>query len=197
MLSDSSKSRADADRLAKTLGSLPEPRANPPFVVLSGLPGSGKSYFCRRLARQMPFVMLESDVLRRVLFPDPRYSAAESARLFAAVRLLAADLLSMGEPVILDATNLSESQRNLLHEIAKITSGRIILIQVTAPVEVVRRRLEARKQKVDPDDRSDADWEVYRRMEPSVERIRHEHMVVDTSRDIGPAIEKVLREAQG
>lgn len=187
--------RADADRLAKTLGHLPAPVASPPFIVLSGLPGSGKSYFCRRLAQQAPFVVLESDVLRRVLFPEPEYSAQESARLFAAIRMLAADLLTGGEPVILDATNLSESQRKLLYDIATNTSGRIILIQVMAPVAVIRQRLEARRQKADPEDRSDADWDIYLKMAASAERIRHRHMVVDTSRDISPAIEKVLRDA--
>ncbi|MDP6782725.1 MAG: hypothetical protein QGG56_04015 [Dehalococcoidia bacterium] len=37
------------DILRESLGTLPEPVANPPLVMVSGLPGTGKSYFCRYL----------------------------------------------------------------------------------------------------------------------------------------------------
>ncbi|MDO8472207.1 MAG: ATP-binding protein [Dehalococcoidia bacterium] len=192
----SNLARADADRLAESLGRLPEPTVDPPFVVVSGLPGSGKSHFCRQLALRRPFVVLESDVLRRVLFPTPRHSAAENARLFGAIRVLIADLLGRGEPVILDATNLSEHHRELLYHIADMTGSRLILIRVEAPVGIIKERLEGRAHGVDPEDRSDADWEVYRKMEPAVEPIRRRHLVVDTSRDIRPMIEKVIRESR-
>src|SRR3972149_3320678 len=61
---------------------LPEPAAHPALVMVSGLPGSGKSYFSRRLAERFPFLVLETDLLRRCLSPAPTYSAEESQRLF-------------------------------------------------------------------------------------------------------------------
>jgi len=168
---------------------------NPAFVVVSGLPGSGKSHFCRQLALRMPFAMLESDALRHVLFPVPNHGAAESSRLFKAIRVLIATLLLRNIPVILDATNLSEHHRELLYNIADTTRAKLILIRVEAPPEVVRQRLEGRLRGTDPNDRSDADWNVYWRMKPSVDQIRRQHLAVDTSRDITPVIEKVIRMA--
>jgi len=45
-------------------------------------------------------------------------------------------------------------------------------------------------------DSSEADWDVYRKMEPTVEKIRRHHLVVDTTRDIGPALDRVVREIE-
>lgn len=194
MASVSSRTQADASRLGESLGRLPEPMVSPPFVMVSGLPGSGKSYFCRQLALRMPFVVLESDVLRRVLFAAPRHTAAESARLFRAIHIVIRDLLKKGEPVILDATNLSEHHREVLYHIADTAGGRLFVVRVKAPPDVIQQRLEGRARGVNPQDRSDADWEVYRKMSPGVDRILRQHIVVDTSRDIRPAIDKVVRE---
>ena len=99
------------ERLLAALRDLPPPMAQPVLVMVSGLPGSGKSYFSRLLAREVPLAVLESDYLRQVLFPRPTYSADESARLFSAIHGLVQRLLQMGIPVLLDATNLVEANR--------------------------------------------------------------------------------------
>ena len=55
----------DVKMLREGLGKLPEPVVRPSLVVVSGLPGTGKSYFCLRLAERVPFAILESDRLRK------------------------------------------------------------------------------------------------------------------------------------
>jgi len=183
----------DLTKLREGLGSLPEAMANPAFVVVSGLPGTGKSFFCRKLAERQPFCILESDAIRKVLFPSPDYSASESARLFAACHSLIEWLLKNGVPVILDATNLSEHHREHLYRISDKTRARLVLVRVEAPPAVAYQRLQARKTEAAPEDKSDADWEIYRRMEPRAEKFQRNHFVVDTSRDITPVIEKIMR----
>ena len=68
----------------------------------------------------------------------------------------------------------------------------MVLIRVEAPPELVKQRMEERA--IDTVNNSDADWTVYRLMIPSVERIRRNHYVVDTSRDISSVINRVVRE---
>jgi len=155
------------------------------------LPGTGKSYFCRRLAERLHFVILESDLLRRALFPSPGYDAAESRRLFRAIHLLIEGLLKRGMPLILDATNLSEWYREHLYSIADHLDVRLVLVRVEAPPDVVRERLKARRE--DPQSKSDADWGVYQKMKSSVEKIWRNHYAVDTSRDITPVLDKIVR----
>ncbi len=65
-------------RLLESLGQLPKPVAYPVLVAVSGLPGTGKSYFSRQLAGYIPLAILETDALRKELFPCPIYSAAEN-----------------------------------------------------------------------------------------------------------------------
>ena len=79
---------SDVERLVQDLAPLPEPVAQPIFVAVSGLPGTGKSYFCGKLAERLPFLILESDVLRKSLFLSPSYSQPESELLFRTVHLL-------------------------------------------------------------------------------------------------------------
>lgn len=184
---------SDVDRLADSLGELPEPAASPSFVAVSGLPGTGKSYLCARLAERLPSVILESDALRKTLFPAPDYSQPESARLFRAIHLLIERLLKRGISVILDATNLSEKFREHLYSIAERLDIRLILVRVVAPPEVVKERLTARRG--EPGASSDADWSVYQKMKDTAEKIRRNHYVVDTSEDIAPVMDKIVREA--
>ena len=165
--------------------------------MVSGLPGTGKSYFSRRLAERFPIAVVETDVMRKALFPAPTHSAEESARLFRACHALIEDMVRKGIPVLLDATNLVEANRERLYNIAHRADARLILVRVEAPAEVVAARLGQREGgAANPEDNSTAGQEVYNRMASSVEPIRRNHLAVDTSRDITPVIEKIVREIQ-
>ena len=183
----------DLAKLKESLGSLPEAVVNPGFVVVSGLPGTGKTFFCHKLAEKQPFCILESDALRKALFPSPDYSAGESSHLFAACHSLIEWLLQNGVPVIFDATNLSERYREHLYRISDRAGARLVLVRVEAPPAVAYQRLQARKNGAAPEDKSDADWDIYRQMKPRVEKIRRNHFAVDTSQDIIPVINKIIR----
>ena len=187
---------ADVKKLMDSLGKLPEPATSPALIVVSGLPGSGKSYFSRRLAERLPLPIIESDAMRQMLFPIPSYSQAESGRLFRACHALMDELLHKGISVIFDATNLIENHREQLYRIADRAGAKLILVRVDAPPEVIQQRLERRRKEPDPDDKSEADWKVYQKMTATAERIRRNHFAVDTSKDIAPAIEKIVREAR-
>lgn len=187
---------SDVERLSESLGQLPEPVVEPTFIVVSGLPGTGKSYFCSKLAERLPFLVLESDALRKTLFPSLSYSRQESSELFQASHFLIERLLKKGIPIILDATNLSERHRERLYNIAERLGVKLILVRVEAPPEIVRERLKARQAGANPANKSDADWEVYQRMKPTVEKIRRNHFAVDTSQDVTPVLNKIVREVR-
>ncbi len=186
---------SDTEQLLESLEQLPEPVVKPAFVVVSGLPGTGKSYFCRRLAERTPVIILESDVMRKALFPSPAYSMTESARLFQAIHHLIEHLLKKGIPLVLDATNLSERNREHFYHIAYQLDARLVMVRVEAPPEVVQERLRNRADGTgSEEDQSEADWAVFQKMKTSVQKIRRHHFAVDTSRDIAPVLDKVVRE---
>ncbi|MBN2098853.1 MAG: ATP-binding protein [Dehalococcoidia bacterium] len=183
----------DVGVLKQSLPPLPEPVAHPALIVVSGLPGTGKSYFCRKLAERIDLVILESDSLRKLLFPAPSYSKEESIQLFRACHGLVEELLRKGISVALDATNLEEHNREQLYHIADQSGAKLIIVRIEAPPELVQQRLEGRARRVDQSDHSEADWDVYSKMKPTVQKINRNHFAVDSSRDIAPVIDKIVR----
>ena len=193
---EDSQLSSDVGRLADSLGKLPEPVVKPAFIVVSGLPGTGKTYFCAKLAERLHFVVLESDALRKMLFSSPGYSPEESARLFRALHHLIEGLLKKGISLILDATNLSERNRERLYNISERLEVKLVLVRVEAPPEVVYQRLKSRVGGASTSGNSDADWSVYQKMKSTVDKISRNHYAVDTSRDITPVLDKIVREAR-
>jgi predicted kinase len=193
---ESPRVEADVRRLMESLGRLPAPEVPPVFIVVSGLPGTGKSYLSRRLAERLAYPILESDALRKQLFPRPTYSAIESGILFRAIHRLIENLLDKGISLILDATNLTEKYRERLYSIAEKGKARLIIVHTKAPPEVVRERLKNRVEKGRNGEKSDADWEVYLKLSTTAEKIRRKHYTIDTSKDIAPAVEKIVGEAK-
>ncbi len=97
---------------------------------------------------------------------------------------------------ILKECNLSEQHRERLYNIADRLNVKLVLVRVEAPPEVVYERLRSRVEVADTQGNSDADWAVYQRMKPTVEKIRRNHYAVDTSRDITPVVDKIVREVR-
>lgn len=189
------QSLSDVSRLRESLTELPEPVAKPFLIVLSGLPGTGKSYISHKLAKRLPCVIVSSDTTRKALFPSPVYDATESQRLFAALHILIEDLLSENVAILLDATNLVERHRERLYCIVDRLRLKIIILRVEAPPEIVQARLQARMAIANASpNSSDADFGVYLKMKSEKQTIRRQHLVVDTSKDISPVIEKIVRE---
>ena len=74
-----SQRERDARVLEATLGPLPLTRKPPVLVILTGLPGSGKSHIASEICRRYPLARLESDALRKALFKRPTYSQQRAA----------------------------------------------------------------------------------------------------------------------
>ena len=61
-------------------------------------------------------------------------------------------------------------------------------------VEDVQQRIADRGMDLYREDQSEATWAVYQRMKGTSQVIRRNHFAVDTSRDIDPVIQKIIRE---
>lgn len=189
----------DAEALYRGMGDLPTPPGHPALILLSGLPGSGKSHFCRELVKRVPpLLVLESDALRAILFSDPTHSGSENARLFPALHRLLERLLRFEHQVVVDATNLRRRNRRMLYDIAFRVGAPLLIIETIAPEDVIRQRLSQREADiaagVQTGDISTAGNDVYDRMIRSAQPIRRDHITVDTSQDIAPALERIAAE---
>ncbi len=177
--------RGDLERVLHALEPLPRQRAFPALVVLVGPPGAGKSTLARRLAERTPVAVISADDVRQLLAPDADYSFNETKRVQRAIRLAVGDLLHRNISVVLDSPNLTEWERQPLYSLAELHHSRLILVEVTAPTEVVMGRLAVGAgvpaavggSTGQPQSPRDVHLQQAQRQEP----ITREHMRVDTA----------------
>lgn len=185
-------SDTDVGRILASLPPTGPAGERPALAVLVGLPGTGKTRLARKLRAHTGAVVLESDVLRRLLYHRPSYSKGESRRLFAAVHQAIERLLAEGTSVILDATNVVEAERAPLYDIAHRHGARLVLVQLTAPEALVKQRLARRRPGLA--DHSEAGSAVYEDMRWREETIARPHHIVDTSKPIDRAVMAIAKE---
>lgn len=162
--------------------------APPALVILSGLPGTGKTTFAAHLAERLHIVHLESDAIRRGISAQPTYRPGESAAVFARAEQLAAEALARGKNVVVDATNLSNRDRKRFLRLASRVGAKLVAVRVTAPDAVVRERLRQPRN-----GNSQAGLEVYEMMRGRPQPFRVPVIVADTRFPLEPAVDLVLR----
>jgi len=114
----------------------------PAFAVwITGRPAAGKSTLAAALRRELRDrgadpVVLESDVLRRVLTPQPRYTEAERDAFYGALAGIGRLLVDQGHPVIFDAT----AHRRAYREAARREIANFLEVHVDVPLMVCRAR---------------------------------------------------------
>jgi predicted kinase len=188
---------ASVEKIYRALPGKEQTTATPVLFVISGLPGTGKSFLARKVAERLPCVIVESDFVRKTLVVGkPTYSGAESAFVHRVAHAVIERLLLAGCRVIYDATNLIQRHREKVFYLADKSRASIVAIHVIAPESVIRERLTRRFESRDPHDISDANWDVYQKLMPELEPMRHQHVVVDTSGDMDAAVTKIIRAAR-
>lgn len=150
--------------LRQEIGAPARPSGRPALVVLMGVPGVGKSHCARLLAARLGAAHLATDHLRSRLFIAASYAEEENATIFRCVDALVDRLLSEGQRVIVDATNLVARNREATVAAAQRHRVPLVFVRVVSDEAAILGRLAGRRVARAADDHSDADVGVYERM---------------------------------
>lgn len=126
------------------------------LTITYGLSGSGKSSGSSAWSRQAGAIRLRSDVERKRLFGLARtqrptqqqssgiYSQEATLQTYHRLEELAGLVVSAGFPVVIDATFLKQSQRDLFRKLAVRMSVPFRIMEFTAETDVLRQRIRQR-----------------------------------------------------
>lgn len=115
------------------------------FATL-GFPGSGKTFFSARFAKDFKIFHLNSDRVRSEIFPKPNYTAEENTAVFRTMDFIAEELLRIGISVIYDANSTKRIYRKNLEKIARKRKADYLLLWFKTPAEIALKRIKKRKE---------------------------------------------------
>lgn len=149
--------------------------------ITHGVSAVGKSYVSMRLVEDLGAIRLRSDVERKRLFGEQQgantpgtgiYSEDASIKTYQHLHETAGTILRAGFSAVIDATYLKRQQRDAAAQTAEATGVPCLIVDCTAPDEVIVRWLAERQaQGGDP---SDATLEVIRLQQANREALSTE-----------------------
>ena len=117
------------------------------FLMLVGLPASGKSTKAKELAAKYDATIFSSDELRVEMFGDVN-DQEHNQELFVELHKRIKDCLNSGKSAIYDATNLNYKRRMaFLSELKNISCDKICVVMAT-PIAICRKRNTVRERQV-------------------------------------------------
>ena len=113
------------------------------LVVITGLPGSGKTTLATALADSMPACRMCPDDWMTAAGID-LWDASSRARIEAFQLELSLDLLRAGQDVVIEWGVWTRAERDALRDAARSAGARVELRYVTADIDELWRRIVAR-----------------------------------------------------
>jgi predicted kinase len=135
------------------------------LILVSGLPGSGKSTFATALAATHGYLHLNSDAMRKNMGLMGRYDLFSKLKVYQALMEQTADALP-DDSVIVDSTFFLATVRNSFYNIAFKKKVDLFIFSIVADEEVIKERTAKKRRD------SEADFEVYKKIKAEFEFIK-------------------------
>lgn len=145
--------------------------------MVMGLPGSGKSYFAKKLAEELDAVYISSDVIRNQMGLRGKYKLDHKTHVYQQMTKAALDCIQKNQNVILDATFYLTKFREMIYMLSEDQQCPLFLIMVNAEEHVIKQRLAV------PRKESEADHSVYLKIKDEFEPIERSFLLLNSNNE--------------
>jgi predicted kinase len=153
----------------------------PTLIVLSGLPGSGKTVVAESLSRALSVPILSIDSIEAAMWRTGLAKAETGVAAYEVARALADENLRLRHTVIVDAVNPVEAPRAAWRNLAAKHRISLKIIECVCSDETIhRQRIEARVRSTA--DRHEITWARLLQRRAEYEAWTDPRLVLDTSR---------------
>ncbi len=179
-------------------------QSSPGLIIMRGLSASGKSTISQQLLDASGDIRIRSDVERKRLFGTGStdstsgdvdsgiYTKEASRQTYEKLIEITSKIIRAGYSVIVDAAFLKHEQREPFQNLAKTLEVPYVILEVTAPAEILRQRITRRKNDVSDADLAVLEHQLEHWKALDKEEVKSE-IHVDTTRplDTGILIDKI------
>ena len=184
-------------------------RSRPFLIITVGLTGTGKSTLANLLARRLGLTVISSDIMRKKLASIPLtehrfeemesgiYSASFSRMTYEKLFSEAREILSQGDPVILDASFIRGEDREKALRLAEEVQAEFAVVECILDEATVRQRLEQRLKEAAVSDGRPEVYELQKRnFQPVTEVPPARHYVIDTAQPLTEQVTRIVESMQ-
>ncbi len=157
------------------------------LIAICGLPGSGKTYFSKALAKQLDIPRLSTDELREKMQKLGHYDEGSRLSVYQEIAKKANLLLDSGKSIIIDGSFNNHLQRQVIAYLAQNQKLALAFIHCYANDEISLARVTQRR------DHTEADSRVYFLLKDLWEPLTVPHLKLDTGLE---SLEKRLEKAK-
>lgn len=157
------------------------------LIMITGLPGSGKTTFAKALADSLNAVHLNTDIIRDSLGRRGKYDETSKSMIYAKMLKQTESYLHRGEDVVVDATFYKATLRKPYKKLAKKYKKQLFWILVTATESVIKERMQQKRQY------SEADFSVYLTIKDIYEPLEEGHLILHSD---STSLEKMIIKAR-
>lgn len=165
----------------------------PQLIVMSGLPGSGKSAMAEQLARRLKLPVFSVDPIESAIIKagiERSFETGLAAYLVAGA--LADEQLKLGNSVIIDAVNAEEEGKDVWRGLARKHGLALTVLLVTVSDRALhQQRVASRVRGLHGF--SEVTWDMVEAREQVFTAWKEPTLTLDSSRELGANVEQALR----